>query len=113
MILYKRLEDMIDPKVLEDARNLMNAGADVELILLFLRDGGFDQIDSVIAIRVLMGKSHPEAKVLVHNSKAWSDRFYTVQDLHDKALKALLELAASGDKDLPRIEIIRPEEKEE
>jgi hypothetical protein len=96
---------MIDQVVFEDARKLMESGADIELILLFLRDRGFGQIDSIITIRALMGKSSAEAKKLIHYSKAWSDRFYSVQDLHDKARKALLELAASGDKDLPKIEL--------
>jgi hypothetical protein len=98
--------------VLEDARKLLNAGADIELILLFLRDRGFSQIDSGIAIRVLMGKSHPEAKALIHNCKTWSDRFASVQDLHEKARRALLELAASVDKDMPKIEVVGFEEDE-
>lgn len=112
MRLYRNLHEMIDQVVLEDARKLMTAGADVELVLLFLRDRGFDQIDSIIAIRVLMGKSNPEAKELVSSSKTWADRFYSVQDLHDKAREAILELAASRDKELPRIELVGFEEAE-
>jgi len=96
---------MLDQTVLEDARKLMTAGADAELILLFLRAKGFDQIDSIIAIQVLTGKSNPEAKELVVASRAWSDRFHSVRDLHDKAREALLELAASKDKGLPKIEL--------
>jgi ribosomal protein L7/L12 len=103
---------MIDQAVLEDARKLMNAGADFELTLLFLRDRGFDQIDSINTIRTLTGKSLPEAKELIHTSKAWSDRFYSVQDLHDKARKALLELAASGENDLLKIELVGFDEEE-
>jgi hypothetical protein len=109
---YEHLEDMIDRAVLEGARKLMNSGADLELILLFLRDRGFCQIDSIIAIRTLMGKSNAEAKALIHTSKAWSDHFYSVQDLHDKAYKAVLELAASGDKDSPKIELVGFDEEE-
>ena len=90
----------------------MKAGADIELILLFLRDRGFDQIDSITTIQVLMEMSHAEAKKLICFSKAWSDRFYRVQDLHDKACKALHELAASGDKELPRIELVGFDETE-
>lgn len=97
---------MINQAVLEDARKLMVAGADVELILLFLRDRGFDKIDSINTVRALMGKSMPEAKELIDRSEAWSDHFYSDQDLHDKARRALLELAASGDKDLPKIELV-------
>jgi hypothetical protein len=96
----------INQAVLEDARRLMKAGADVELILLFLRDRGLDQIDSISTVQVLMGMPNAEAKKLICSSKAWSDRFDSIQDLHDKARKALLELAASGDKDLPKIDLM-------
>ena len=90
----------------------MMAGADIELVLLFLRDRGFDQIDSILTIRDLTGTSHAEAKELICSSKAWADHFYSVQDLHDKARKALLELAASRDKDLPKIELVGFDEAE-
>jgi ethanolamine utilization cobalamin adenosyltransferase len=111
-MIYRTFLEMLDQAVLEDARKLIKAGADVELILLFLRDRGFDQIDSILTICALMGKSNDEAKELIHHSKAWSDRFYSVQHLHDKARQALLELAASGDKDLPRIELVGFDEEE-
>lgn len=97
--------ELINQTVLEDARKLMAAGADVELILLFLRDRRLDQIDSIIAIRALTGLPNAEAKKVVCSSKAWADRFDSVQDLHDKALEALRELAASGDTALPKIEL--------
>jgi hypothetical protein len=103
---------MVDQVVLEDARKLVEAGADVELVLLFLRDRGFGQIDSIITLRILFGWSNAEAKKLINTSKAWSDCFASVQDLHDKARKAVLELAASGEKDLPKIELIGFEEEE-
>jgi hypothetical protein len=112
MPFYRNESDMIDQAVLEDARKLMTAGADLELILLFLRSRGFDQIDSITAIRALTGVSRDDAKKLVCYSKAWADRFNSVQELHDKARKALLELAASGDKDLPKIELVGFEETE-
>ena len=98
--------------ILEDARMLMKAGADVELILLFLRDRGLDQIDSINSIQALMEMSNAEAKKLICTSKTWTDRFQSVQDLHDKARKALLDLAASGDKDLPKIEIAEFDDEE-
>ena len=102
----------LDQAALEDARKLMKAGADVEMILLFLRDRGFDQIDSIRALIILTGMPHDEAKKLVCLSKAWADRFESVQDLHEKAYKALLELAASGDPDLPKTEIVGFNEEE-
>jgi hypothetical protein len=109
-MFYQQLP--LSQAVLEDGRKLMKAGADVELILLFLRDRGLDQIDSIRTIEVLMGMPNAEAKRLICSSKTWSDHFQSVQDLHDKARKALLELAASGDKDLPKIEIAEFDDEE-
>lgn len=110
MHFYKSFDEMvqalIDHAVLEDARKLMKAGADVELVLLFFRDRGLDQCDSIIAIRALTAMSHNEAKKLVCLSKAWADRFDSVQQLHDQAVKAIRELAASDEQGLLRIELI-------
>jgi hypothetical protein len=74
----------INHAVLEDARKLMKAGADVELILLFLRDKGLDQIDSINTICVLMGMPNAQAKELICRSKAWADKYDSVRDLHVK-----------------------------
>jgi hypothetical protein len=110
MHLYKSFGEMvramIDHAVLEDARKLMKAGADVELVLLFLRDRGLNQSASIVAIRALTTMPHDEAKELVSFSKAWVDRFDSVQRLHDQALKVIRELAASKEKGLPRIELV-------
>ena len=95
---------MIKQNILEDARRLIVAGADQEMILLYFRDKGFDKIDSINSIRALYGRSTPEAKTLVDHSSAWSDRFYGDMEFHEKARQALRDLAASKDKDLPDIE---------
>ena len=62
MHFYKSSDEMvqalIDDAVLEDARKLMKAGADVELVLLFLRDRGLDQGVSIIAMCALTAMSH-------------------------------------------------------
>jgi hypothetical protein len=109
MPFYKSFDEMvqalIDPAVLEDARKLMKAGADVELVLLFLRDRGLDQGASITAICALTAMPHHEAKKLVCCSKAWVDHFDSVEHLHDVALKAIRELAASNENGLLRIEL--------
>lgn len=56
------VQAVIDYAVLEDARKLIKAGADVELVLLFLRDRGLGQGDSIIAIRALTEMSQHDAK---------------------------------------------------
>lgn len=110
MPFYKSFDEMvqalIDRAVLEDARRLMKAGADVELVLLFLRDRGLNQGESIIAICALTAMPHDEAKKLVSFSKAWVDHFDSVKHLHDQAFKAIRELADSNEKGLPRIELV-------
>ena len=110
MPFYKSFDEMvqalIDPAVLEDARKLRKTGADVELVLLFLRDRGLNQSTSIIAICALTAMPHQEAKKLVCFSKAWVDHFDSAQHLHDQALKAIRELAASNENGLPRIELV-------
>lgn len=66
-----------DPEVIADVRRLAQGGADRETILVFLRDKGFDKIDSTDTVQELYTLSVAEAKDLVHRSAAWSDRFYS------------------------------------
>ena len=79
---------MTEADLLADARKLIAAGADKEMIVLFLRDKGLNKIASIRAIRALFTNSTSEAKTLVDESKAWSDRFYSDLDLRDKARQA-------------------------
>jgi hypothetical protein len=84
-------------EVLSEARKLISAGVDTELILVFLRDRGFDKIDSNSALRQLFGASTTEAKNLIDLSEAWSDRFYSDTQLRETAREALRHLAAEND----------------
>jgi len=92
-----------NPEVVEDARKLMQAGGDIELILVFLRDRGFDQADCIYAVENLLGAQFSDAKRLVIHSQAWSDRYESDTRLREAAHEALRELAASKFPDLPRI----------
>lgn len=92
----------LDLEILEDARRLLEAGADVELILVFLRDRGFQKIESNYALRNLVGINPSEAKNLVDLSQAWSDMYETDMRLRETAREALRQLAASNSPDLPR-----------
>ena len=96
---------MITESVVEDAKRLITAGANAEMILLFFREKGFDKIDSIRSLRIFYGMTMSEAKTFIDNSQTWSDRFYSDQALHNKARRALLELATFGDASLPRIEL--------
>lgn len=82
-----------DPQVVADARRLAEAGTDREMILVFLREKGFNKIDSIKTVRVLYGLTMPEAKELIDYSKAWSDRFDSDMRFRETAMQALRDLA--------------------
>jgi hypothetical protein len=42
-----------NPEAVADARKLVGAGADIELVLLFFRDRGFDIADCIFALEEL------------------------------------------------------------
>ena len=92
-----------NPEVVADASRLAAVGADRETILVFLRDRGFNKIDSIKTIRGLYGLSMPEAKDLIDHSAAWSDRFDHDMEFRETAIRALRDLAASKDPGLPKI----------
>jgi hypothetical protein len=93
----------LDPEILADASRLLKAGVDTELILVFLRERGFDKIDSNYALRQLLGMKPSDAKDLIDLSKAWSDRYESDMHLREAAREALRQLATSNSPDLPRI----------
>ena len=99
-----------NPEVFADARCLAAAGADRETVLFFLREKGFDNIDSIKAARTLYNLPMPEAKDLIDQSETWSDRFQFDMEFRDEAIRALRDLAASKDSSLPRIEFADPED---
>jgi RNAse (barnase) inhibitor barstar len=79
-----------------DSQRLLQSGADPELILLFLRDRGYGQQDSIYAIAGLIDESIPKAKALVDHSKAWSADLYEQDErLRDWARKTLRDLGFS------------------
>lgn len=100
-----------DPQVVADAQKLAVAGADRETVLVFLREKGFNKIDSIKTIRPLYGLSMSEAKDLVDQSAAWSDRFYSDMELRETALRALRDIAADNSKDpsAPKITLVDPD----
>jgi hypothetical protein len=106
MTLRLRWRDVETPtqvEIVADAMRFKSVGASVEQVILFLRDKGLNKISSIKAVCTLYGKSTNDAKVLVDNSEAWSDRFYSDMEFRDKAMRALLELSSGGDKDIPPI----------
>ena len=100
-----------DPRVVDDAHRLAQAGASREMILLFLRENGFNKIDSIKTIRTLYGLTMQDAKEVVDNSDAWSDRFYADQKLHETAMQALQDMVAENPDEI-QIKFTEPDETE-
>ena len=103
-----------DPEIVSDACKLVAAGANRETILVFLRDKGFDKIDSIKAIRTLYGLTMPEAKELIDHSQAWSDRFRSDMRFREAALQALRDIIVedTNKPDSLKIEFAEPDEPE-
>jgi hypothetical protein len=91
------------PDSVQDARRLIQAGADMEVILLFFRDRGFDIADCIYSVEELYGKEFSVAKGLVFNSRAWGHQYESATQLREAARAALKQLKASNSPDLPRI----------
>lgn len=101
-------------QVIADATRLVAAGADREMVLVFLRDRGFDKIDSINTIRGLYGLTMNEAKDLIDESSAWSDRFDSDMKFREMAVRLLRDLAAESAKtdDAMKITFDEPTEPE-
>ena len=102
MTINKRLR-IRNPEAVEDSRKLIQAGADIELVLLFFRDRGFDIADCIYAVQDLYPKQVSSAKSLVIHSQAWSDKYESDSKLREAAHEALRRLADSKLSDLPNI----------
>ena len=74
-----------------------------ELVLFFLREKKFNKIDCIKVLRAEYAMSMVEAKEAVDHSDAWSDRFRSDMQLRETAWKALRDIAASQDPNLPKI----------
>ena len=84
---------------------LHKGGADLELLIFFMREKGFHQIDTIIALRRVLDISLNDAKCMVDESAAWSDQYEKTQAVRQAALKALMELNKENDSGLPSISI--------
>jgi ribosomal protein L7/L12 len=92
----------LNPEIVAQAERLALAGGGGEAILTFLRLNGFDKINSIRAARDLFSLSFNDAKQLVDQSETWSDRYQRDAEFHEMADRAVRDIAASGDRDLPK-----------
>jgi ribosomal protein L7/L12 len=75
--------------IVSDAAKLIKSGADHEIVLGFLRERGFNKLDSMKALVNTTGMSLGDAKNIVHHSRAWQDTFAKDEEFHASLLKAV------------------------
>jgi ribosomal protein L7/L12 len=78
--------------IVADAKKLIESGADHEILLGFLRERGFDKLESIKALMGTTGLPLSEAKEIVHRSRAWRDTFSRDEEFHASLLKAVQNL---------------------
>ena len=78
--------------IASDAKKLVNSGASHEIVLGFLRERGFDKLDSIKALISATGMSLKDAKNIVHQSRAWQDTFAKDEAFHASLLNAVQAL---------------------
>jgi hypothetical protein len=78
--------------IASDAKRLISSGADHEIVLGFLRERGFNKLDSIKALINATGMSLNDAKSIVHHSRAWQDTFARDEEFHASLLKAVQAL---------------------
>lgn len=80
-----------------DAEQLLRSGADPELLMMFLRDKGMDERDSIYAIAALLEKTIPEARSLIDNSRAWAEFLHRREEQFRQVARDFLR--ESGEQD--------------
>lgn len=75
---------MSEDAVLKKVYDLLSENSKSELALKLLRDEGYSKIKSMLVLVKSGGESLSEAKIIVHESEAWSDALEKDEQLHDK-----------------------------
>jgi ribosomal protein L7/L12 len=65
------------------AQGIFETSGDIELSIAHLRAAGFDVVDSIKAVRSILGVSLGEAKTVVHNSATWADAKKANEGFHE------------------------------
>jgi hypothetical protein len=88
-----------------DASKLLSDGADTETLLQFMREKGFNEADSFLALSRIMRVDLGEAQLVVFRSKTWADRLETNIQLQESVMQALRELSEENDDPNFKIEV--------
>jgi len=79
------------------ASELLSEGADTEALLRFMREKGFNETDSFLALSRIMKVDVGEAQLVVFRSKTWADRLESNIQLQESVMQAWRELSEEND----------------
>jgi ribosomal protein L7/L12 len=71
-------------RLVDICNSLMRNGSDIEDVLAFLKKETKAKISSIMVVSKLLDVSMSEAKLLVHQSKAWQDEKSRDEKLHEE-----------------------------
>lgn len=78
--------------LLNAARQMLEAGKELETIIRILRQNGCTQVDCIRIVMDLNDSTLEEANSLVHYSKAWEDMRERTEKVHNAFIDCLEEL---------------------
>ena len=87
------------------ASELLSEGADTEALLRFMREKGFNETDSFLALSRIMKVDVGEAQLVVFRSKTWADRLESNIQLQESVMQAWRELSEENDDTDFKIEV--------
>ena len=89
--------DKVQKELLENnIRHLYESGADLETLLGYMRQNGFNQSDSLLTLMRVTQRDKGELSDFMLDSKTWADYREHNLALRDALGQALLELAAEN-----------------
>ncbi len=62
-----------DNQIIEDCRELLASGAELDKVIHILRTRGFSKIQTIKALVDLRQATMSQAKIIVHESPTWAD----------------------------------------
>ncbi|HEY0786386.1 MAG TPA: hypothetical protein VGD62_10975 [Acidobacteriaceae bacterium] len=80
--------------IAERAARLVEAGADPQIVLGIMRQGGLSKIDSIKLFSELTGMPLLQAKDAIHQSRAWNHAFSRDRQFHAQLAETLQFLDA-------------------
>ena len=87
------------------ASKLLDNGADTETLLQFMRQKGFNETDSFLALSGIMKVDVGEAQLVVFRSKTCADRLQSNIQLQESVMQAWRELSEENDDPNFKIEV--------